>query len=161
MSEAEERRNRFSLGQFVRYALAGAAATAVQTAVFYALAATCLKCLALDDWAVRFAGLPAVEVGDGVRAWRYAFATAAGFSVANLFCWYVNRRWVFRPGRHRALVELGLFFGVSVLAMGIATAGSWVAIRFLGMMTTLAMAMQVLAALAINFVVRKFFVFKG
>lgn len=161
MFDIDKCRQRLPLGQFIRYALAGGTATVVQTVVFYALAATCLKCLAGDDWAVRIAGLPAAEIDNGVRAWRYAAATAAGFTVANLFCWYVNRRWVFRPGRHPVLVELGLFFGVSALAMAIATGGSSLAIRMFGMMTTMAMAMQVVAALAINFVLRKFFIFKG
>ena len=51
--------------QFVKYGIIGVATTLVQLAVFYLLAATCLKCLTADDWAVRFLGLPAVCFGGG------------------------------------------------------------------------------------------------
>ena len=63
--------------QFVKYGANGVMATYVQTGTFYLLGATCLMCLGPDDWAVRFLGLPAAEVSDGVRAFRFATATEA------------------------------------------------------------------------------------
>ena len=41
-----------AFAQFVKYGVVGVMATCVQTGVFYALAATCLRCLGPDDWAV-------------------------------------------------------------------------------------------------------------
>ena len=66
------------LAQFVKYGVIGVLATCVQMIGFYLLAVTCLKCLGADDWAVRYAGLPSVDVSDGVRAFRAAVATAGG-----------------------------------------------------------------------------------
>ena len=83
--------------QLVKYGAIGVLATALQTGVFYVLAATCLGCLSPDDVAVRLLGMPASDVGDAVRAFRFAVATGAGFVVANIFCWLMNRAFVFRP----------------------------------------------------------------
>ena len=91
--------------QFVKYGAIGVAATAVQFAVFYVLASTCLKCLTPSDKAVELLGLPsAVFTGD--EPWHHArwflagVATAVGFTVANVFshvpvysmpCWPASR----------------------------------------------------------------------
>ena len=149
------------LAQFVKYGAIGVLATCVQMAGFYLLAATCLKCLGADDWAVRFAGLPAVEVSDGMRAFRAAVATACGFSVANVFCWMMNRFFVFTPGRFRWYVEFALFFGVAALATVVALGVQSLLIRHFGMMTTAAVAVEVAVSFLMNFFIRKFVIFKG
>lgn len=147
--------------QFVKYGVIGVAATCVQTGIFYVLAATVLKCLGPDDWAVRFAGLPAVELSDGVRALRAAVATAGGFVVANVFCWLMNRWFVFRPGRYRWFVEFGMFFGAATLATVIALGVQSLLIRYAGLMTSAAVVIEVLVSFLVNFFVRKFVIFKG
>ena len=152
--------------QFVKYGAIGVMATCVQTGVFYILAATCLKCLGPDDWSVRFLGLPsAVFTGDepwyASRGMLAAAATAVGFVVANIFCWLMNRWFVFRPGKFRWHVELGMFFGVSTLATLIALGVMKILIDQFGMMTTLAVVVEVIVSFFVNFFVRKFFIFKG
>ena len=140
--------------------------TCVQTAVFYALAATVLKCLTADDWAVRFLGLPSAEFTGGepwhsARGTLAAAATAAGFTVANVFCWLMNRAFVFRPGKFRWYAEFGMFFGAAALATAIALGVMKVLIDVAGMMTTLAVVVEVVVSFFVNFFVRKFFIFKG
>ena len=54
--------------QLVKYGIVGVMATCVQTGVFYLLAATCLKCLTADDWAVRLLRLPSVAF-TGTEPW--------------------------------------------------------------------------------------------
>ena len=147
--------------QFVKYGVIGVAATCVQAAVFYALAATCLKCLGSDDWAVKAFGLPSADVTDAVRALRFSVATALGFVVANVFCWLMNRWFVFRAGRHRWHVELALFFAVSATAMVLATVLSGVLISRMGLMTTMAVAVEVVVSFLFNFFLRKFVIFNG
>ncbi len=147
--------------QFVKYGTNGVIATYVQTGVFYALAVTWLGCLGADDFAVRYLGFSSVEVSDGVRAWRFSLATAVGFTVANVVCWLMNRRWVFRPGKFKWYVELGMFFCTSLVATLIALALSALLIRCVGLMTTLAVAVEVVVSFFVNFFVRKFFIFKG
>ena len=147
--------------QLVKYGVIGVLATLVQTAVFYILAATCCRCLGPDDVAVKWAGLPCADVSDAVRAVRAAVDTAAGFTVANVFCWLMNRWFVFKPGRYRWYVEFGMFFGTAAVATLIALAVQSVLIRYAGMMTTLAVAIEVVVSFFVNFFVRKFVIFKG
>ncbi len=152
--------------QFVKYGAIGVMSTCVQTAIFYVLAATCLKCLTADDWAVRLVGLPAAEFTGAEAWWRSrgtlaAAATAAGFTVANVFCWLMNRAFVFRPGRYKWYAEFGMFFGTATFATVAALGVMKILIDCAGMMTTLAVIVEVVVSFFVNFFVRKFFIFKG
>ena len=148
--------------QFVKYGAIGVMATLVQTGVFYMLATTSLKCLGGDDIMVKWFGFSAASgITDGVRAFRFLIATSLGFIVSNVFCWLMNRWFVFRPGKFRWYVELGMFFGTSTIATIIALGTSSVLISWLGLMTTLAVIIEVVVSFCVNFFVRKFFIFKG
>ena len=152
--------------QFVKYGAIGVMATLVQTGVFYALASTCFRCLTSDDVAVRYLGLPA-SVFSGDEAWYVSrgmlasYATAVGFFLANVFCWLMNRWFVFRPGKFRWYVEFGMFFGTSTVATVIALGTMKVLIDSFGMMTTFAVVVEVVVSFLVNFFVRKFIIFKG
>lgn len=148
--------------QFVKYGAIGVMATLVQTGVFYILATTCLKCLAPDDVAVVHLGLTAASgITDGVRAFRFSLSTAVGFVLANVFCWLMNRWFVFKPGKFVWYVEFGMFFATSTVATVIALAVSSALISCFGLMTTLAVIIEVIVSFLVNFFVRKFFIFKG
>ena len=155
-----------AFAQFVKYGVIGVLATCVQTGVFYALASTCLKCLTPDDLAVKFFCLPAAEF-TGNEAWYAsrgmiaAAATAIGFVLANIFCWLMNRWFVFKPGRFRWYVELAMFFGASTAATLIALGVMKVLIDQFGMMTTFAVVIEVIVSFFVNFFIRKFVIFKG
>ena len=147
--------------QFVKYGVIGVLSTLVQTVVFYVLAATWLLCLGANDWAVRYLGLPAATgITDGVRACRFAVATAFGFIVANVFCWLMNRWFVFKPGKYRWYVEFGMFFGTATLATVLALGTSSALIRYLSLMTTIAVFVEVVVSFFVNFFIRKFCIFK-
>lgn len=152
--------------QFVKYGAVGVAATCVQMAVFYVLAATCLKCLTPDDWAVANLGMPSVTF-DGTEPWyasRWflaAAATAVGFVIANIFCWLLNRAIVFRPGKFAWYVELALFFGASSFATLVALAVQSLLIRYVGVTTSFAVIVEVAVSFVVNFCARKFFIFRG
>ena len=154
------------IAPFVKYGAIGVMATCVQTGVFYVLASTCLRCLTADDLAVKLFGLPSVAF-TGNEAWYAsrgmiaAAATAVGFVVANIFCWLMNRRFVFKPGKFRWYVELAMFFGASTLATVIALGLMKFLIDQFGLMTTLAMGVEVVVSLLVNFFIRKFVIFKG
>jgi len=150
-----------AFAQFVKYGTNGVIATYVQTGVFYLLASTCLMCLASDDFAVTRLGLSSVDVSDGVRAFRFGVSTAAGFVVANIVCWLMNRWCVFCPGKYRWYIELALFFGTSTVATVIAIALSSALIRWVGLMTSAAVIIEIVVSFFVNFFVRKFFIFKG
>lgn len=151
--------------QFAKYGLVGVMATCVQTAVFYMLASTCMKCLGADDWAVKFLALPSTEF-TGAEPWYAsrgtiaAEATAVGFFIANVFCWLMNRAFVFRPGRFLWYVEFGMFFGVAAFATLVALFVMKLLIDSFGLMTSMAVAIEILVSFCINYIVRKFFIFK-
>ena len=154
------------LAQFVKYGAIGVAATGVQTAVFYALATCWLRCLTPDDWAVRLLGLPAgaftgAEPWHAARGTYAAIDTAVGFAVANVFCWLLNRAFVFRPGKFAWYAEFGMFFGAAALATALALGVMKALIDVFGLMTTLAVVVEVVVSFCVNYVVRKFFIFKG
>ena len=152
--------------QFVKYGAIGVMATLVQTGVFYLLATTCLKCLGADDVAVKLLGFPSAQFS-GSEAWYAsrgmvaAYATAVGFFLANVFCWLMNRRFVFRPGKFGWLAEFGMFFGASTLATVIALGVMKVLIDSFGMMTTFAVVVEVVVSFFVNYFIRKFYIFKG
>ena len=148
--------------QFVKYGAIGVMATLVQTGVFYLLATTCLKCLGADDVAVKYLGFATADgLTDGVRAFRFSLATAVGFVMANVFCWLMNRWFVFKPGKFAWYAEFGMFFATSTVATVIALAVSSALIGWFGLMTTLAVFIEVVVSFLVNFFVRKFFIFKG
>ena len=147
------------LAQFVKYGIVGVMAMCVQTGIFYILAATCLKCLTADDWAVRLLGLPSVAF-TGEEAWYAsrgmlaAAATAIGYVIANIFCWLMNRWFVFKPGKFRWYVELGMFFGASTLATIIALGVMKLLIDQFGLMSTLAVVVELIVSFLVNFFIR-------
>lgn len=147
--------------QIVKYGGIGVAATLLQTVGFYLLATTCLACLAPDDWAVKYLGFSSAFVSDEVRAIRFAICTAGGFVLANVFCWLMNRRFVFLAGKFPWYVEFAMFFGTATVATLIALGLSALMIRYAGLMTTLAVVIEIAVSFLLNFFVRKFFIFKG
>ena len=153
------------VAQFVKYGAIGVAAPCVQTGFFY-VAACWLRCLTPDDWAVKLLGCPAAtftgeEPWYAARGTLAAVDTAMGFILANVFCWLMNRWFVFKPGRFRWYVEFGMFFGTATIATAIALGVMKVLIDGFGMMTTLAVVVEVVVSFLVNFFVRKFVIFKG
>jgi putative flippase GtrA len=154
--------------QFIKYGIVGVMSTLIQILVFYVVACTILKCLTQDDAFFKFLDMLGVtysnltvDDSDSVRAFRAAIATGVGFFFANIFCWIMNRLFVFKPGRHFWLVELVLFFGVSLIALGVGIAVQTVLIKYAGWTTSSAFIIEIVSSFVINYVVRKFFIFKG
>lgn len=147
--------------QFVKYGACGVMATCVQVGLFYSCAATFLQCLSDNDWSVHYFGLPAVVISDTLRAFRAAVATSIGFTFANVFCWLMNRWFVFRPGKFRWYIEFAMFFGVSTLATIIALGVQSALISWFGLMTSAAVFVEIVVSFFVNFFIRKFFIFKN
>jgi putative flippase GtrA len=88
-------------------------------------------------------------------------ASAGGFLVSNLVAYAINVSWIFEGGRHARFQEFLYFTGISAAGFGIGLAlgtaeilhgsgSSWMASLFLVVSSTL-----------VNFVTRKFFIFRG
>ena len=147
--------------QFVKYGAIGSVATLIQLVTFYLMAATVLRCLRADDPMVVHLGLPAMaEASETLRTAYFLVDTAVGFTVANVFCWVMNRTFVFKPGRFHWAAELGMFFMVSGGAVLVGMLVGALAIKWLGLATTTAVVFEVLSSLLLNFFMRKFFIFR-
>ncbi len=83
------------------------------------------------------------------------------FMFSNLVAYLINIYWVFVPGRHHWIIEIGLFYLVSGVAIAIGTAMMGYLIRRFGMLTTYAFGSNLVAALMINYAMRKYFIFNG
>ena len=152
--------------QFVKYGIAGAAATAVQLVVFYVLASLVIHALTADDAFV--IGLAKVgltvhtpDITDAVRSNRTAINNLIAFLFSNFVAYLLNIVWVFRRGRHGFWKELGLFYLGSAGSFLIGTGVAWLLVRFAGMQTTYAILINIVISVIINYLFRKFLVFKG
>ncbi|MGD9781309.1 MAG: GtrA family protein [Kiritimatiellia bacterium] len=149
------------LVQFVKYGLAGGLATVTHVLTFFLVGFLLFPCVTPEDPLVKLFGLDAPEVVADLRA-RYAvYSNVAAFFVSNTVCYLANRWFVFKPGRHHVAIEFALFLAVSAVSMVVGTTLMGVLIQRFGIETTYAFGANVLSSLAINYALRKFFVFKG
>lgn len=152
--------------QFVKYGIIGVMSTLIDMIFFYISASLIFRCLAPGDPAVELLSLPCAEF-TGEEPWYSSRGTLAavdsliGFALANIFCWLMNRRFVFVPGRYVWYKEFLFFFTVSALATFVAMGVMKILIDSFGMATTFAFAVKVAVSLVVNFFVRKFIIFKG
>ena len=147
--------------QIFKYGVIGVLATIINLLVAEVCAAWVWPCLGSDDLFVKWFGFSSAFVGDATRATRAVYCNLVGFFVANVICWLLNRKYVFTPGRHHWLVEYLWFLAGSGFAIAIGSGAIWYLVKFHGMQTTYSFIINVMVSVAVNFVVRKFFVFKG
>lgn len=137
--------------QFAKYGMCGALAVMIHWAVVYALGLTVLPAIGR--------GLP-VELKEHNGMVNNIIA----FFVSGVVVYWLNRKYVFKPGRHHAAVEAFLFFAVAGLALLAAVLIYPLIFKYVktneyvehfanfGFVVTSAM---------VNFVARKFIIFKG
>lgn len=147
--------------QFIKYAIGGGIATAVDMAVFFALAWKILPAMRENDPVAKRLRLTVIPVSEETRSRRFVINTAIAFLFSNLTAYLINIHWVFQPGRHAWYVELALFYAVSGISICIGTFLGWAMIRFFHLSTSSSYLGKMFASLMINFVCRKFIVFKG
>lgn len=149
------------LVQFMKYAVVGGLSTVVHIVTFFIVGMFLLPCVTENDIMVRLLRLKPKAVEERRRARNASISNIVAFTVSNVFCYVLNRLFVFQPGRHCVAVEFLLFFGVSAVAIALGTAIMRWLIRRFGMQTTLAFGANLVTSLVFNFVLRKFFVFNG
>ena len=147
--------------QFVKYGVCGATATAVGIIIFYICAAWAWPCLGTDDFMCKVFRFPSMDPGlEALRKWRAVWCNTTGFVISNMVAYLTNILLVFKPGRYPWWLEVLFFYAVSGVAFAIGTTGQTLLIG-LGMMTTLAFAANIVASFMINYVMRRFVIFKG
>ena len=149
------------LWQIAKYGVIGIFATIINVVVAELCAAYVWPCLSPEDPFVKFLGFASASVPDADRASLAVLCNLVGFFVANVVCWLLNRRFVFKPGRHHWILEWLYFLAGSGFAIACGSVAIWCLVRFCGIETSYSFVVNVLVSVAVNFVVRKFFVFKG
>jgi putative flippase GtrA len=147
--------------QFIKYAISGGIATITHILVFHLAAWKLFYALQANDWFVKILKLPIRQISDSARARNSMKANAVAFILSNFVAYVINIYWVFVPGRHHWIVQIGLFYVVSGVAIGVGTAVMVFLIRRFGMLTTHAFGANIFAGLMINYGMRKFFIFNG
>jgi len=147
--------------QFLKYAIGGGMATTVHIFIFHMCAWKLLPALQADDHAVRLFKFNLPRQDDKIRSRNSMIDNGIAFMLSNFVAYLISIYWVFEPGRHHFLVEIGLFYAVSGVSMVIGTAIMGYLIRRYGMLTTYAFMANLVTALLINFAMRKFVIFRG
>ncbi len=155
--------------QFLKYAIIGGMSTVVHIVFFFILGRFIFPCLTKDDIMVRLLNRFSffrlndiyIEKADTHRARNAAICNFAAFTISNVFCYFLNRMFVFVPGRYSLALEFLLFYVVSAISCLIGTLLQTLLISRFKAQTTIAFGMNIAGSLAINFIVRKYFVFNG
>jgi putative flippase GtrA len=147
--------------QFVKYGLAGGLATAVDILIFFLLAWLAFPALLEGEKLVQWSGIQVTPVAEALRLRNFVINSAIAFLFSNLTAYIANVLWVFEPGRHHRAVEIGLFYAVSLTSIVVGTALGGALIKWFGLSTTASYLAKMFASVMINYVCRKFIIFKG
>lgn len=151
--------------QFVKYGIAGGIATVTHIVAFFALSLWVFPAMlpdtGVDAILVRWLNVEMPILDEAVRQRRFMINNGLAFLLSNLVAYLINFHWVFHPGRHRRHIEAGLFLTVSTVSLLVGMQiGVWI-MRWTEQGTVVAQFGNVFSSVMINYVCRKFIVFKG
>ena len=147
--------------QFIKYGLAGGIATITHIIIFHLIAWKIFPALQEKDHAVQFFNLTIKKINDATRARNSMISNFIAFLIANMVAYITNILWVFEGGKYPFLIEILLFYCVSGISVFLGTMLMGTLIRRFGMLTTYAFSSNIVTAVMINYVMRKFFIFHG
>ena len=143
--------------QFGKYVVCGVAAVTIHLSAVYILGFTILPAIGTD--------LP-VEL----KQHNGTINNVIAFFISGTVVYWLNRKFVFKPGRHHALLEVFLFFAVSALPLAAASWVNWLIYRYSEILREINMVEYVehianlgfiVTSAMVNFLARKFIIFKG
>lgn len=147
--------------QFIKYGMAGGLATVVDMVLMYTLSLWVFHALTPDDQVVTLFGLNVNPIDEITRQRNFVINRALCFMVSNFTAYIANILWVFEPGRHSKAKEILLFYLVSGTSFLIGTGLGWALIRYFALSTTAAYVANMVSSVMINYVCRKYIIFKG
>ncbi len=152
------------LVQFIKYGIAGVVATGTHILVFFVLALWVFPAMladtGVDAWLINLLDIDMPELDAATRQRNFILNNVIAFLLANVVAYGLNFYWVFHPGRHRRHVEIALFLIVSAISLVVGVQIGVVIIRVFHATTTVAQLGNIIAAVMINYVCRKFIIFK-
>ena len=147
--------------QFIKYGICGGIAATTHIVGFHLLGWRLIPCLQAGDPFVKHLRLQVEDVDLKRRARNSMIANTLSFLVSNFVAYLLNLYFVFKPGHHAWYTEIGLFYAVSGISLAIGTTMMGVLIRRFGILTTFAFGANIVSAVMINFVARKYLIFGG
>ena len=147
--------------QFFKYAFCGGVAFAVDIIVFFLVAWFLFPALTESDALVKLFGLHVDAVPEQVRSVNFIIGSVIAFIASNMTAYILNVLFVFKSGKHSRLKELGLFYLISGISVGIGIAVGVILIGGFGLSTTFSYVAKAISTMLINYAARKFFIFQG
>ena len=147
--------------QFFKYSICGGTAMAVDMITFFLVAWLLFPALTENDVLVRLFGMKVVTVPEHMRTLNFCIGNGIAFMASNLTAYILNVLFVFKSGKHGRLKEVGLFYLVSAISVGIGVGIGAVLIQGFGLSTTFSYIAKAISTTLINFVARKYIVFHG
>jgi putative flippase GtrA len=147
--------------QFLKYAMCGGVAMAADMITFFLVAWLLFPALTEADVLVRLFHMPVEAIPEHVRIVNFCIGNVMAFMVSNLTAYVLNILFVFKSGKHSRRKELGLFYLVSAISVGIGVAIGAVLIKGFGLSTTYSYIAKAVSTTLINYVARKFIIFHG
>ncbi len=140
--------------QFAKYGICGGIATVVHNGIALTLAYTVIP--AIDGMTIDGA-----EITEDLRKKNLMLNNCIGFVFGNIAAYLTNALWVFQGGRHSRFVEFILF----TLVSGVSFISGIFAIKLLidiwHVHSLVAQGGFIITAILVNYVCRKFFIFKN
>lgn len=147
--------------QFFKYSVCGGTAMAVDMVVFFLVAWLLFPALTENDVLVRLFNIKVETIPEHVRTLNFCIGNGIAFMVSNLAAYILNVLFVFRAGKHSRGKEIGLFYFVSAISVGIGVGIGAVLIQGFGLSTTFSYIAKALSTTLINYAARKYIIFHG
>ena len=147
--------------QFLKYSMCGGIAFATDMVVFFLVAWLLFPALTENDLFVRLFNIQVETIPENVRTINFCIGNVIAFMVSNLTAYVLNVLFVFKAGKHSRWKELGLFYLVSGVSVGIGVAIGAVLIQVFGLSTSSSYIAKAVSTTLINYAARKFIIFHG
>jgi len=147
--------------QFLKYSMCGCVAMAVDMITFFLVAWLLFPALTESDELVRWFGLQVESVPEHMRTINFCISNGIAFLLSNLTAYILNILFVFRAGKHNRWKEVGLFYLVSGISVGIGVGVGAVLIGAFGLSTTYSYVAKAVSTTLINYAARKYIIFHG
>ena len=146
--------------QFLKYVTCGGFALTVDMLVAFLIAWLWLPALKGTELFVKLFHVQCTDVPEGTRTVNFIIGSVIAFLISNLVAYILNVRFVFKAGKHSRLKEIGLFYAVSGISIGIGVALGALVV-WLNFSYDWSYVTKALSAMMINYTVRKHFIFHG
>jgi len=134
---------------------------AVDMLIFFLVAWLLFPALTENDILVRIFNMDIVAVPEYLRTINFCLANGIAFLLSNLTAYVLNVLFVFKAGKHSRWKEVGLFYLVSAISVGIGVGTGVLLIQGFGLSTTFSYIAKAVSTTLINYAARKFIIFHG